>query len=147
MNTRHEVYKRFDRHFDVHHPKDILYNKPYIYFLKRNESKVWLTQKIAGLENVNVIDKRGIMSLMKDVDKTGKMGEFFTSSFPWMIGQAILEGYEEIGVFGVDLDIDSERQEQKPSAVMWMGFAAGLGIKLFYPNNCRLFAKKRLYWQ
>src|SRR5690606_6566767 len=41
---------------------------------------------------------------------------YFTSSFSYMLAHAILEGVDEIGIWGVDLVTDEEYTRQRPAA-------------------------------
>lgn len=61
---------------------------------------------------------------------------YITSSFSYMIAMALLEGYEEIQVFGVDLSTDEEYGFQRAGSEYLLGIAAGRGIKLILPDQC-----------
>lgn len=65
-------------------------------------------------------------------------GDYFMSSIAYMFALAMYEGYEEIGIFGVDLlDVD-EYQSQKPNQEYLIGLARGMGIKVFVPHASAL---------
>lgn len=58
---------------------------------------------------------------------------YFNNSISWMLALAILEGYKEIAVFGVDMALEgvhgqSEYGHQRPSVEYFVGLARGLGI-------------------
>lgn len=58
---------------------------------------------------------------------------YFNNSISWMLALAILEGYREIAVFGVDMALEgvhgqSEYGHQRPSVEYFVGVARGLGI-------------------
>lgn len=58
---------------------------------------------------------------------------YFNNSISWMLAKAILDGYKEIAVFGVDMAIEgvhgqSEYGSQRPSVEYFVGIARGLGI-------------------
>ena len=64
--------------------------------------------------------------------------DYFTSSVAFMLALAIMEGFEEIHVYGIDLITDEEYQVQKPCVEWWMGVAAGRGITLYVPPESAL---------
>ncbi|HSE44674.1 MAG TPA: hypothetical protein VLA89_05030, partial [Gemmatimonadales bacterium] len=71
-----------------------------------------------------------------------KPNRYFTNTISWMIGLAIMEGAEEIGVYGVDMMMDggegSEYGWQRPSCEFFLGWARGAGIKVHLPDESDL---------
>ena len=67
---------------------------------------------------------------------------YFTNSISWMIGLAIMEGFTEIHVYGVDMMMGggngSEYGWQRPSCEWLIGWARGKGIKLVLPDESDL---------
>lgn len=67
---------------------------------------------------------------------------YFTNSISWMLGLAIMEGYSEIGLFGVDMMMaggeGSEYGYQRPSCEWLLGWAQGHGIKVILPDESDL---------
>ena len=60
---------------------------------------------------------------------------YLTSSPAYMMAYAILQGAEEIAVYGVDLSTDDhEYFWQRPCMEAWIGFAKGKGIKVTIPE-------------
>lgn len=60
---------------------------------------------------------------------------YLTSSPAYMMAQAIMDGYDEIGIYGVDLAVDDhEYFWQRPCMEYWIGYAKGLGIKVVIPE-------------
>lgn len=70
---------------------------------------------------------------------------YFTNSVSYMIALAIAEGFNEIGIFGVDMAHDSEYSHQRPSCEYLIGFAQGRGIKVTIPPDCELLKTDFLY--
>jgi hypothetical protein len=59
---------------------------------------------------------------------------YLTSSTAYMISKAISEGATEIGLYGVDMAVDShEYFWQRPCLEAWIGFAKAKGIKITIP--------------
>ncbi len=69
-----------------------------------------------------------------------RLGKYHTSSVSWMVGMAILQGYKEIHVYGIDMASDAEYRFQRPACEAWLGFAEGLGIKTYTPPESDLFS-------
>lgn len=60
---------------------------------------------------------------------------YLTSSPAYMIAYALLQGAEEIQLYGVDLSIsDHEYFWQRPCVEAWIGFAKGRGVKVVIPE-------------
>lgn len=69
---------------------------------------------------------------------------YFNSTFDYMMGIAILEGFERIEIYGVSMDSDNEYANQKPGAEFWIGMALGKGIEIYLPPVSSLL-KTALY--
>lgn len=69
---------------------------------------------------------------------------YLTSSIAQELAQAITEGYDEIHLYGIDLNTDSEYAWQKPGVEYLLGVAVGRGIKVILPDCCPLL-KGRIY--
>ena len=74
-----------------------------------------------------------------------QLGDYFTNSISWMIALAICEGFEAIHIYGVDMAQDEEYAEQRPSCEYFIGFARGMGIKVFIPAQADLCKTLWLY--
>jgi hypothetical protein len=70
---------------------------------------------------------------------------YFTSTPSYMIAMAIMEGYEEIGIYGIDLLQDEEYSYQRPGAEYLIGVARGMGIKVHVPKQSALCKANYLY--
>lgn len=81
-----------------------------------------------------LIDEFGLADMRPDAKKKG----YFHSSVDYMIALAISEGFEEIGVWGIDMTHDTEWGYQKPSGSFWLGVARGRGIKVTVPVESAL---------
>ena len=62
-------------------------------------------------------------------------GEDYEVSTPvWMLMHAIVEGYQEIHIYGIHLATEWEYMQQRPNFEFVMGVAAGRGIKVVLPD-------------
>lgn len=77
--------------------------------------------------------------------------KYFTNSISYMIAWGILQGYETIGIWGVDMAVASEIQNtneyswQRPSCEFWIGVCRGLGIDCFVTPTADLLKTRFLY--
>lgn len=76
---------------------------------------------------------------------------YFTNTISWMIALAMLEGFKEIGIYGVDMAVSSplrsqnEYSHQRPSCEYFIGLAEGRGLKVHLPDECDLLKSRFLY--
>lgn len=75
-------------------------------------------------------------------DTTGE--PYLSSSIAYEIALAIHERFDEIQLYGIDLNTESEYAWQKPGVEFLLGVAAGRGINVVLPDNCPLL-KGTLY--
>lgn len=64
--------------------------------------------------------------------------KYFTSTFAYMMGIALLDGFERIELYGFEMSSSDEFVEQKGCAEFWIGLAMGLGIEIYLPPHCIL---------
>lgn len=60
--------------------------------------------------------------------------DYEASSPAWMLMHAIVEGYQEIHVYGIHLATQWEYVTQRPNFEWLLGFASGRGIKIVLPE-------------
>lgn len=60
---------------------------------------------------------------------------YFTNSISYMIAYALLKGAKEIGLYGVDMEPDSEWAFERPSVAYWIGQAEARGVKVTSSSN------------
>ncbi len=66
--------------------------------------------------------------------------KYYTSTLPYMIALAILEGFQRIEMYGFEMAAGDEFVPQKACAEFWMGFAAGKGLEVYIPEACSLLS-------
>lgn len=71
--------------------------------------------------------------------------DLFHSTVDYMMALAIHEGFEEIGIWGIDMAHDTEYEHQRPSGSFWCGMARGKGIKVTIPPESALLHKAHRY--
>ena len=68
----------------------------------------------------------------------------FTSSFDFLMGLAIYEGFERIECYGFEMGSDTEYRYQREGAAYWIAQCDARGIELVLPENTALL-KNKLY--
>jgi len=76
--------------------------------------------------------------------------KYFTNSISYMIAYAIYlarqgENIKRIGIWGVDMCVDSEYSHQRPSCEYFIGIAEGMGIEVVIPGESDLLKCALLY--
>jgi hypothetical protein len=69
---------------------------------------------------------------------TAEEGTYFTSTPAYMLGLAMLEGFEEIHLYGIDLLQEGEYAYERPCMEYLVGLARGRGIKVHIPPQSAL---------
>lgn len=124
--------KRITRVFEIHEnlsDKDANYPK---WLVDQGHPLVVSDVFPVDAENVSRYPINDVNSLLE--------GEYLSSSPAYMMGLAILQGYEEIGIYGVDMAVDNhEYFKQRPEMYAWIAYAKAKGIKVTIPDESSLF--------
>lgn len=64
-----------------------------------------------------------------EVEALTTNGKYHAGSFDWMVALAILEGFKEIRIVGVNFQAGGEPISARPCLEYWLGVAEGRGIK------------------
>lgn len=78
-------------------------------------------------------------------------GNYVTNTISWMTALGILEDFEEIHIYGVDMAVDSEYHWQRPSCEYFIGwfngmcYAKGLKTRVYIPASADLCKARFLY--
>lgn len=70
---------------------------------------------------------------------------YLTNTISYEIVLAIYLGFQEIQIWGVDMSVGSEYENQRPSCEYWAGVASGMGIKVFVPAQADLLKTRFMY--
>ena len=72
---------------------------------------------------------------------------YYTCTFAFQIALALLEGVQEIGLWGVDLPLGSPREQTVERACVeyWLGLAEGRGVTITLPEECTMLWRPYLY--
>lgn len=138
MNQLYRHIPRATRWWELHKYPDYLRDQvpgtDYMAWLKDCPIQIYMTEKREDIPNAIAYPVEAMAK---------KYGDYFYSTISYMLALAIDEGFETIGIWGIDLSHDTEYEYQKPSAEYFLGIARGLGIDLIIPPQSALL--KGLY--
>jgi hypothetical protein len=146
MNQLYLEIPKADRWFEMH-GRDVLVpetnpdidkrNPDHLEWLKKTEIPIYMQEHYPDIP----------ASVKFPVDEiVAKYGvDMFTSTVCYMLTLAILEGFEEIHLFGISMAIKGEYERERPGVDAWVMFAKGMGIKVFLPPQCDILKKRGRY--
>jgi hypothetical protein len=109
----------------------------YIEWMSQQTKPVVLREAREEVPNAQVFPLQAVMSQTTY--------PYWTNTVSWLIGLAIAEGVEAIGIWGVDMELDSEYGTQRPSCEYLLGIAEGRGIQVVIPDTSALLKSRKLY--
>lgn len=105
-------------------------------YMEKMEDKVLLGHPNPSLPKAQIFPKDEIVK---------KFGAYFTSSIAWMIGYALLQEPDAIGLWGIDMLGDEEYGNQRPCCEYLLGIARGMNITLVMADESPVMRSERLY--
>jgi hypothetical protein len=159
INQLHKLLpgKRFTSWFELH-DLDTFYrtNPEHKEFLAAFDGPVYVRSQDLALAQSWGIE--GAVSFPHQV-LLDRFPPYFTNTISWLLALAILmsendrsdggDGYEWIGMYGVDMAVDTVLQaeygSQRPSCEYFLGIATGRGIQVFIPHGADLLKSTHLY--
>jgi hypothetical protein len=94
---------------------------------EREAEDAGMARLMAYHNNIPYIDRNNYP--LKDViEHFGT--DYFSNTVDYALALAIWEGYQEIDIYGVNMETDTEYAYQKPGVEFWVGVALGRGIKV-----------------
>jgi hypothetical protein len=149
INRLHTVFpdKRFDRWFEIHDLERFYGNdQEHQTWLKESRIPVYVRPQDLPLARQWGIETAEAYPVTEVV---GSFGPYFTNTISWLLALAIVAGFQEIQIFGVDMAQDSlahaEYSEQRPSCEWLIGVAQGRGISVVIPDGSDLLKASHLY--
>lgn len=147
--------KRWDRWFEIHDLDDGFrrWLPQYRDWVCQNHGKpLYINAPHPDAPHAKIYPKREVFAYFDKflTNQDGDPLHYFTNSVSWMLALAIYEGATEIGIYGVDMaqhgvGLKSEYAYQRPSVELWLGIAAGKGIKVTIPKESDLLKTPHLY--
>jgi len=144
FSSRRDRYPRVDRWFEIHSMTDLKEQlarrkrgrrtfRGYMRYLRRLQCPVYMQRVHPKIRNSVVFPKDEL------VDEFGKI---FTSTASYLLALAIMEGYEEIGLWGVNPK-GINYSHQRPAIRYLLGVARQRGIRLRFPKDFSIRVPKK----
>lgn len=134
------ILPRCDAWFEIHGnllwPENKHYGEPYIEWLKKQQIPVYM-------QNQTLVPNATVFPKDQMVEEFG--GDFFTSSFSWMMAYAMHLGAVEIALYGIDMASRDEYILQRPGFYFFRHMAKMRGIKVWAPNESDIMMPPGLY--
>lgn len=152
VNQVYRFIPRMDRNFQIHHDWD---NEKK--WAAGTDQRKWITESpiptymiahdpsMPNSVTYPLLDVRRALGLLGENDDPQTGLDYFTSSIAFMFALAIAEGFEEIGIYGIDLIIGREYFFEKSCVEFYMGIAHAKGIVVHRPENSALLWQSHRY--
>jgi len=117
---------RADRWFELHPTTTDVQSKYELEWLRKCKTPVYLLELSLGVPMGVHYPLERVLSEVEGARC------YFTCTFAYQIALALLEGFEEIGLWGVNLPFGSPREQtvERACTEWWLGLAAGKGVKV-----------------
>lgn len=145
LNGAYAAMPRYDRWFDMHS----------IEVLKKYHQSDYFTflNKVPNLMMAHVSAEVPNAQQFPAMELVGKYGRYFTNTVSWLIAYAIEELMKQepddrkptIGLWGINMAMDTEYSIQRPSCEYFLGVAEGKGIDVIIPDSSELMKCSFLY--
>ena len=150
---------RWDRWFELHRLEEVCetwadgdktaeaaQRKVYHEWLGQQTKPVYLQEERPDLVPSGIRYPLGeVQRFLQGITGEDEPERYFTNTISYLIALAMLEGATEIGVYGVDMALDSEFGTQRPSCEYMIGLARGRGIRTIIPDRSDLLKTTELY--
>lgn len=142
LKSKNIPVTRISRWFEIHSPDSPTKATPeHINFLKKCPVPLIMQNEYEEFPASIAYPREEIRNYFNQnfiIDEVGSPYTEYSNSISWMVALAILEGYDEIWITGVDMAQQQEYAWQRSSCSFFIGFAAGKGIKVLIPRTSEL---------
>lgn len=138
LNGAYDAVPRYDRWFDMHSMKILkqYHESAYFTFLNKAGDKVMMAHPSTEVPNAQLFPAKELVD---------KYGRYFTNTVAWLIAYAIEQKPDVIGLWGINMAMDTEYSIQRPSVEYFLGIAEGKGIDVIIPETSELMKCSFLY--
>lgn len=127
----------FEIHGDLLWPESSEWGAPrYVEWLNSQNFKIYAIDNSA-IKNAEEFPKD------KMLEKFGYY--FFTSTFSWAFALALVKGATDIGLYGIDMSVNSEYAHQRPALQHFIWLAAQSGVRVTAPDESDILRPPPLY--
>ena len=140
-----EWCKRCDAVIEIHepqiyksHPRD---NGYWNWLLSNTTAKVYMLYPDYRIQMAEQYPISDVIGLITNVKTFGKEAQNFASTVDYSLALAVLHGYNQIDIYGVEMAHSSEYKSQQNSFTFWIGFCSARGIEINLHCTDGLFVK------
>jgi len=134
---------RMDTIFELH--TEEIWRKDNAPFGRFPNARIFLQKKADDIPGSEEFPMEAMRQKYKVNKGTKDERDYWSSSIPMMIAQAIDEGYEEIHIYGIHLLMNEEYFYQRPCTEYFLGIAVGKGIKVYSPPDADILQFGYIY--
>lgn len=146
VNMLYRFIPRADRWFQIHHDWNDSRKWPLSeaggspidvhQWMRESEIPIYMTQVEPDIP-------MSVKYPLEDVASGGP--QYLTSSIAMMFALALHEGFQTIGLYGIEFVHGTEYEAQKPCLEYWMGRALERGVDVHKPEGCAILHQPHLY--
>ncbi len=153
VNNLYSFIPRTDRIFELH-PKELLEHREHhgapggehLSALKQMGIPIYMQEKYEDIPSSVEYPLQAMIECFGIPRMDGKQKDaYFTNSISFMTALAITEGFKVIHLYGVDMAVNTEYNEQRPSCEYYIGIAKGMGIDIRIPVASDLLKTRFIY--
>lgn len=149
LNEMWKYVSRWDRWFELHDSETLGVTKRDLSEGEEKRHLEWLAAQKPGKPiymQPAFCDGRFPAAVPYPLEEMcARFGRYFTSTIGYMLALAIADGYEWIGLYGIDLASDVEYQQQRPNAEYLVGLARGMGRTVVIADGSAMLKAGHLY--
>ena len=137
--------KRADVCFDIHPTLDIQRrgeeHPQFGQWLKTEKNMRFMTPALVpDCPNNELYPLDDIVNkLLPNFKRGEEINKYFTSGPAYAIALAIYKGYQQIEMYGIEMESDSEYIYQRDGVALWLGIALGRGIRVQLSTKSTMF--------
>lgn len=139
MNELYNHIPRFDRWFQLHNigaVRSSHRDSSHLDWLRQSRIPIYMVKKYKDIPASQPYP-------VKDVVR--EFGSYFSCTASYMMALAILEGFDVIQLYGIEMATTPEYRLQRPSLEYFIGIAKGRGIDVWIPDESLLLKPPQLY--
>lgn len=151
---KYDQFPRIDRLFEMHpiwqqagsdKPEYVKPRTHWAWLKTNNRLPVYMLEQRPEVPRSRRYPIEQVEAMLAGWTRSGETGRMFTSSIDYMLALAILEGFDEIELIGVEMSSGSEFKYQREGLAFWVGFAQGRGIRVIQHAPTLLLHRPRRY--
>ena len=127
----------FTRWFNLHRPEDMV--KDWTSQWPKHQAWLRTLRTLPVYTPIVWADCPTSVAYPKEQVERFPFGWYHASSIDWMIALAMLEGFTEIRLYGLNMTETSEPISARACIEFWLGMAVARGIKVVVPEVSHLF--------